>query len=589
MNGRNCQLCGKPLSRFTVGSGGEFCSREHRNQFRLRLGMDRLLEANKVASLMRRRENAKAIPAAKLASDCKVLPRSAAPLRLPVRQPAIHSLLPRSAMLEATRIAADSGNPICPRPAADAGRGVARPLETTGFFASRQVRLVLPPRAIQCPVEIAPAGAVALRPAGAGAPRCPRQPAALGPAAVRTHIGGNGIQLRPLPPSANRCSWEPQRPRRLASSAERGKELRVSGGAGFHLPAARIREVPLAAPRTTPLLNSPRPRALAAASLPVDAARRPAAVALSARGLFGPVPPASDSRVKFCWPGAIVPGVQPALGSAGASRSCQTAWRVAAPRAPRSQFHNAAAHLAASRAPLPFSAPPEPRGIQPVRRLTLVRFEGQDSPFEYSPAAIHGTLVGGMQFGPPVVRKPDPAQAASLQDHFDAGWHDWVGGTDDWKVDAAGVRTGSLALFAPSIEMADYDLEFLARIENRSVTWVFRAANFNDYYRATLAVAPGGYELRRGAVIAGAAEAVTVKPVASGMATPAARTAVTVRTHAAGNEFSISLDGTVIDTWTDSRLTLGGIGFASAPDDRARLYWVKVTPAGHASKEYRKP
>src|SRR5580658_2579956 len=94
MNGRTCQLCGKALSRFTVGSGGDFCSREHRNQFRLRLGMDRLQEANKVASLMRRRENAKAIPSAQLARDSKALPRVAPLLRLPVRQPDVHALRP---------------------------------------------------------------------------------------------------------------------------------------------------------------------------------------------------------------------------------------------------------------------------------------------------------------------------------------------------------------------------------------------------------------------------------------------------------------------------------------------------------------
>src|SRR5271157_1741792 len=86
MNGRTCQLCGKALSRFTVGSGGDFCSREHRNQFRLRLGMDRLMEANKVASLMRRRENAKTIPAAQLARDSKVSPRVAPLARMPVRR-----------------------------------------------------------------------------------------------------------------------------------------------------------------------------------------------------------------------------------------------------------------------------------------------------------------------------------------------------------------------------------------------------------------------------------------------------------------------------------------------------------------------
>lgn len=56
MNARTCQLCGKPLGRIRVGAGEDFCSREHRNQYRLRQGMDRLQEANKVASVMRRRE-----------------------------------------------------------------------------------------------------------------------------------------------------------------------------------------------------------------------------------------------------------------------------------------------------------------------------------------------------------------------------------------------------------------------------------------------------------------------------------------------------------------------------------------------------
>jgi len=44
-----------------VGAGGDFCSREHRNQYGLRLGMDRLQEANKVATLKRRRENLKTV------------------------------------------------------------------------------------------------------------------------------------------------------------------------------------------------------------------------------------------------------------------------------------------------------------------------------------------------------------------------------------------------------------------------------------------------------------------------------------------------------------------------------------------------
>src|SRR5579871_3249757 len=63
MSARTCLLCGKALSRIWVGAGEDFCSREHRNQYRLRRGMDRLHEANRVATLMRRREQAKPLTA----------------------------------------------------------------------------------------------------------------------------------------------------------------------------------------------------------------------------------------------------------------------------------------------------------------------------------------------------------------------------------------------------------------------------------------------------------------------------------------------------------------------------------------------
>src|SRR5215472_3982605 len=61
MNGRTCLLCGKSLPRIWVGAGEDFCSREHRNQYQLRRGMDRLLEANTVATLARKRETPKLI------------------------------------------------------------------------------------------------------------------------------------------------------------------------------------------------------------------------------------------------------------------------------------------------------------------------------------------------------------------------------------------------------------------------------------------------------------------------------------------------------------------------------------------------
>jgi hypothetical protein len=101
-------------------------------------------------------------------------------------------------------------------------------------------------------------------------------------------------------------------------------------------------------------------------------------------------------------------------------------------------------------------------------------------------------------------------------------------------------------------------------------------------------VAPaGGYELRRHASIGGLAEAAVVKLIPPA-APNTGKTAVTVRMRVAGNEFTVSLDGQVIDTWTDARISAGGIGFVGAPEERARLYWVKVTPIGHSSKEFSK-
>jgi hypothetical protein len=59
----NLSALREAVKRLRVGGDGDFCSREHRTQHRLRLGMDRLEEANKVTSLMRRRENPRHISA----------------------------------------------------------------------------------------------------------------------------------------------------------------------------------------------------------------------------------------------------------------------------------------------------------------------------------------------------------------------------------------------------------------------------------------------------------------------------------------------------------------------------------------------
>src|SRR5581483_1777655 len=112
MSVKTCQLCGKPLGR---KGDGDFCSSEHRNQFRLRRGMDRLEEANKVASLMRRRENPRQIPAAQLAVEGANQPRgTGVPAAFPVRQmePRFASLKPVLSQMRIANTGETFANPL---------------------------------------------------------------------------------------------------------------------------------------------------------------------------------------------------------------------------------------------------------------------------------------------------------------------------------------------------------------------------------------------------------------------------------------------------------------------------------------------
>src|SRR5271166_2353915 len=88
MSARTCQYCGKPLSRIWVGAG-DFCLREHRNQYRMRQGMDRLLEANQVANVIRRREVPK--PITSTHPPAEIAPR-------PVDGSFVHFIARRSAL-----------------------------------------------------------------------------------------------------------------------------------------------------------------------------------------------------------------------------------------------------------------------------------------------------------------------------------------------------------------------------------------------------------------------------------------------------------------------------------------------------------
>jgi hypothetical protein len=166
-------------------------------------------------------------------------------------------------------------------------------------------------------------------------------------------------------------------------------------------------------------------------------------------------------------------------------------------------------------------------------------------------------------------------------DNFHAGLASWDGKNlgKTWAYDKEGfVRPGRLALYKPSRDMSDYKMEFLAQIERKGVNWVFRAADEQNYYAMKLAVTEPGprplVALMRYQVIDGKKESRGEAPLQVMMHNNRPyRVSVDVK----GNHFLTSIEGQVVDSWSDDRLKTGGVGFFAEGSEKARVYWMKVT------------
>ena len=167
-------------------------------------------------------------------------------------------------------------------------------------------------------------------------------------------------------------------------------------------------------------------------------------------------------------------------------------------------------------------------------------------------------------------------------DNFQAGLVSWDGSKNfakTWVYDKDGfIRPGRLALYKPSHDMTDYKMEFLTQIERKSVGWVFRAADDQNYYAMKLAVTEPGprplVALVRYQVIDGRKESRGETPVQVMMHN---NRPYRVEVDVKGNRFLTSIEGQLVDSWSDDRLKSGGVGFFTEGSEKARLYWMKIT------------
>jgi hypothetical protein len=172
--------------------------------------------------------------------------------------------------------------------------------------------------------------------------------------------------------------------------------------------------------------------------------------------------------------------------------------------------------------------------------------------------------------------------AVALNEDFRSGLDDWQTRgnlSTGWSFDENGfVKPGTLALYRPSLGLRDYDMEFLGLIDKKALSWVVRAKDFDNYYVVKLVVTKSGplptMGITRYAVIDGKAQP-SVNTVAAINARPDMLYRVTMNVH--DDTFLLSMQDTVIDNWTEPRLTRGGVGFFSSRGEESRLRWLNIT------------
>ena len=173
---------------------------------------------------------------------------------------------------------------------------------------------------------------------------------------------------------------------------------------------------------------------------------------------------------------------------------------------------------------------------------------------------------------------------AHLNDGFDNGMPAWGAAAKSlapgWaRHPAEGyVTPGKLALYRPTLRYTDYRLEFFGQIESKSLDWAVRASDDSNYYAMKFAAdGPGPrpvVSMIHYPVVAGKKGERVVTPLNIMVHE---HTPYHVEVDVTGDRVTTLIEGEQVDTFVDSALARGGVGFFSDAGEQARLYWIKVS------------
>ena len=186
-----------------------------------------------------------------------------------------------------------------------------------------------------------------------------------------------------------------------------------------------------------------------------------------------------------------------------------------------------------------------------------------------------------------VVRSRAPI---TLHHDFSSGLSDWTtvamqggGKVDDPRDWGPGSRPqliapGSLRLWARSVTLQNYQMEFQGQIDKRSLSWAFRASDSANYYATKVMITRPGplpnASLVRYVMLGGREFDRVQLPLP---VTLERGGNYHVRLTVQDDHFITYLNGQAIGSWTDKRLHRGGVGFFADSDDEQQVAWVSLS------------
>ena len=181
-------------------------------------------------------------------------------------------------------------------------------------------------------------------------------------------------------------------------------------------------------------------------------------------------------------------------------------------------------------------------------------------------------------FGSGLRRLLPERESVRVSEDFTGEFKNWTGSLDHWTTKSGYAHPGGLLLLKPSLGLSDYQLDFEGQVEKKGLNWAYRAANTQNYYATKISFGrtgslPGA-DLVRFAVIGGKEQPRSSYPLPLLLRKDQMfHVAVNIK----GSDFVTSINGQIVDTWTDARLKSGGVGFFSERGESSAIHWVHIS------------